>query len=194
MAQKVSGTQLRRIIREEKRAIQQELMLEKMSAMEKLKKGYDFAKKGFAIGREITQSEEGRKAAKRGVDTVEKKLQDKGVDAEYTGLGRHVAGKYAGIGGMKDVSDVEISNRDIMILARRAKHSKKKFKTPTGMPIIGVKIEKSEETKKPVYTFQGPQKDEEIYVDRGDGIYEFFLESRIRKIVREALRSRMRLK
>ena len=42
------------------------------------------------------------------------------------------------------MSDVEISNRDIMILARRAKHSKKKFKTPTGMPIIGVKIEKSE--------------------------------------------------
>ena len=169
MARKVSGTQLRRIIREEKARVRSEMLAEKS--------GFDFDKfmkvakqgaKGAKQFRDFSQSDIGREVTGKGLDYAEKKAGEKGYGEEAK-LARGVAGA-AGVGGAVVVGDAEMPKSKMRVLARQAKYGKKGLKTPTGMPIGDIEI-KDDDGKK-VYAFMDTDgEDIETYRDRGDAVY-----------------------
>lgn len=200
MAQKVSGTQLRRIIREERIKVHREMLAEDSGFdLEKLMK---FGKKAAGTAkaaRDFSQSDVGREIAGRGLDYAEKKAGEKGYGEEAK-LARGVAGA-AGVGGAIAVGDAEMAKSKMRVLARQAKYGKEGLKTPTGMPIGDVEIQ--DDAGKKVYAFMDTDgEDIETYRDRGDAVYVLVDEStaksdptlsecRIRLKVRHELKKRV---
>jgi len=196
---KVTKRQLRQIIKEERAAIEQE-MLSEFDISTALERGQKIYKRAEKVGKrvqDVTQSDAGRKVTGKFLDYAEKKAGEKGY-GEEAALGRGVAGAL-GVGGALKVGEADMPKKKIRLLARQAKFGKQGLKSPTGMPIGDVEI-KDEDGEK-VYIFADDQGDDlEYYRDRGDGVYELvdesvivadaaLIECRMRLIVRHTLRN-----
>lgn len=176
MARKISGTQLRRVIREERIKVHRELLAEKSSGFDfgKVVKAAKYAKGKYDDFEEFSQTDVGREVVGKGMDYAEKKAGEKGYGEEAK-LARGVAGA-VGVGGAIAVGDAEMPKSKIRVIARQAKYGKTGLKTPTGMPIGDVEIK--DDNGKKVYAFMDTDgEDIETYRDRGDAVYVLVDES-----------------